>query len=115
MERVNALAGQAEALGDSSGGPTEVTAPLRRLTARLWPPTIGQYLVLLFLIIAAPLSALAFFATDEVARADRNASRAALMASTKALEATIGREISRHRLLAEQLAQSRLAPRWRPR
>jgi two-component sensor histidine kinase len=62
---------------------------------------------LLFLVIAAPLSALAFLATDEVAKADRNASRAALMASTRALEATIDREISRHLLLAKQLAQSR--------
>jgi two-component sensor histidine kinase len=107
MERVNALPGQAEALDNSSDSPKEFTDRLRRVRASLWPLTIRQYLGLLFLIIAAPLSALAFFATDEVARADRNASRAALMASTKALEATIDREISRHRLLAEQLAQSR--------
>ena len=103
MERVNALPRQAKALDDSSGSPKEFTARLRRL----WPLTIGQYLVLLFLIIAVPLSALAFLATDEVAKADRSASRAALMASTKALEATIDSEISKHLLLAEQLAQSR--------
>jgi two-component sensor histidine kinase len=94
-------------LDDSSGSPKELTNPLRRVRARLWPFTIGQYLALLFLIIAAPLSALAFLATEEVAKADRNASRAALMASTKALAATIDTEISQHRLLAEQLGQSR--------
>ena len=107
MERANALPGQAEALGDSSGSPKELTARLRRLSARLWPLSIRQYLVLLFLSIAVPLSALAFLATDEVARTDRSASRAALMASTRALEATIDTEISKHLLLAEQLAQSR--------
>ena len=90
------------ALGDSG-----VTARLRRFRARLWPLTIGQYLALLFLIIAVPLSALAFLATDEVAKADRSASRAGLMASTRALEETIEREISRHLLMAQQLAQSR--------
>src|SRR5579862_494826 len=90
------------ALGDSG-----VTARLRRFRARLWPLAIGQYLVLLFLIIAVPLSALAFLATDEVAKADRSASRAGLMASTRALEETIEREISRHLLMAQQLAQSR--------
>jgi len=102
MERVNALPGQAKASDDSSGS-AKFTARLRRL----WPLSISQYLVLLFLIIATPLSALAFLATDEVARAGRNASRAALMASTKSLEATIDKEISRHLLLAQQLAQSR--------
>src|SRR5579864_6955808 len=107
MERVNALPGRAEALDDSSGSHKELTDHLRRVKARFWPLSIRQYLGLLFLIIAAPLSALAFLATDEVAKADRNASRAALMASTRALAATIDREISRHRLLAEQLAQSR--------
>jgi two-component sensor histidine kinase len=107
VERVNALPGRAEALDDSSGSHKELTNPLRGVRARLWPFTIGQYLALLFLIIAAPLSALAFLATDEVAKADRNASRAALMASTKALAATIDKEISQHRLLAEQLGQSR--------
>jgi two-component sensor histidine kinase len=107
MERLNALPGQANALNDSSGSPKKFTARLRRLRARLWPLTIGQYLAVLFLIIALPLSALAFLATDEVARADRDASRAALMASTRALAATIDREISRHLVLAEQLAQSR--------
>ena len=107
MERANALPGQAEALGDSSGSPKELAARLRRLSARLWPLTIGQYLALLFLIIAAPLSALAFLTTDEVATADRSASRAALMASTRALAATIDKEISKHLLLAQQLAQSR--------
>src|SRR5579862_8105490 len=101
MERV-ASPGLAEALGDSA-----VTDRSRRVSAHLWPLSIRQYLGLLFLIIAAPLSALAFLATDEVARADRNASHAALMASARALRATIDREISRHRLLAEQLAQSR--------
>src|SRR5579864_7863907 len=102
MERVDASSGLAGGLGDSG-----VTARLRRFRARLWPLTIGQYLVLLFLIIAVPLGALAFLATDEVAKADRSASRAALMASTKALEETIEREISRHLLMAQQLAQSR--------
>jgi two-component sensor histidine kinase len=107
MERVNALPGRAEALDDSSGSHKELTNPLRRVRARLWPFAIGQYLALLFLIIAAPLSALAFLATEEVAKADRNASRAALMASTKALAAAIDKEISQYRLLAEQLGQSR--------
>src|SRR5689334_9689215 len=98
MGRINALPEQAKALGDSSSGPKEVTARWRLMRARLWPLTIGQYLALLFLIIAVPLSALAFLATDEVAKADRSASRAALMASARALEATIDREISRHLL-----------------
>jgi len=106
-ERVNALPGQGKALGDSSGGSKELTARSQRLRARFWPLTIGQYLALLFLIIAVPLSALAFLATDEVAKADRHASRAALVASTRALEATVDTEISKHLLLAEQLAQSR--------
>jgi two-component sensor histidine kinase len=107
MERVNALPRRAEVLDDLSGSQRERTNHLRRVRASLWPLTIGQYLAVLFLIIAAPLCALAFLATEEVAKADRNASRAALMASTKALAATIDREISLHRLLAEQLAQSR--------
>jgi len=107
MERVNALPGQAEALGDSSGSARKLTARLRRLRARFWPLTIGQYLALLFLIIAVPLGALSFLATNEVAKADRNASRAALMASTRALATTVNTEISKHLLLAEQLAQSR--------
>jgi two-component sensor histidine kinase len=107
MERVNALPGQAKALDDSSDSPKEFAARVRRLRGRFWPLSIRQYLLLLFLIIAAPLSALAFLATDEVARADRSASRAALMASTRALKAMIDREISRHQLLAQQLAQSR--------
>ena len=64
-------------------GAEAATARWRRLGARFWPLTIGQYLALLFLVIAVPLSALAFLATDEVAGADRNASRAALMASTR--------------------------------
>ena len=106
MGRVNTQPGP-EVLRDSSGGPEEVTARWRQLRARLWPLSIRQYLALLFLIIALPLSALAFLATDQVARADRDASRAALMASTKALAATIDREISQHWLLAEHLAQSR--------
>jgi two-component sensor histidine kinase len=106
MERVNALPGQPKVLGDRSGGPQELAARSRRFRARFWPLTIGQYLALLFLIIAVPLSALAFLATDEVAKADRSASRAALMASARALEAMIDSEISRHLLLAEQLAQS---------
>ena len=108
MDRVNAPPGQAKALGNSSGDPEEVTAVARRPRAWLRPPTIGQYLALLFLIIAVPLSALAFLATDEISRADRHAGRAALMASARALEAAIDREISQHRVLAEELAQSRL-------
>ena len=81
MARVNALPGQSKVLGDSSGGAGELAARSPRLKARFWPLTIGQYLALLFLVIAAPLSALAFLATDEVAKADRNASRAALRPS----------------------------------
>jgi len=107
MGRVNALPAQPKVLGDRSGGPQELAARSRRFRARFWPLTIGQYLALLFLIIAVPLSALAFLATDGVAKADRSASRAALMASARALEAMIDSEISRHLLLAEQLAQSR--------
>src|SRR5579864_7407436 len=103
MKQVDALPGLAKALDGSK----EFTVRSRRPGIPFWPLSIRQYLVLLFVMIAAPLSALAFLATDEVARADRSASRAALMASTKALEATIDREISRHRLLAEQLAKSR--------
>jgi two-component sensor histidine kinase len=106
MERVNALPAQPKPLRDPSD-PEEATTRLRRLRARVWPLTIGQYLALIFFITALPLSALAFLATDEVARADRDASRAALMASTRAVAATIDREISRHLVLAEQLAQSR--------
>jgi two-component sensor histidine kinase len=107
MARVNALPGQPKVLGDASGSSGGLAARSRRLKARFWPLTIGQYLALLFLIIAVPLSALAFLATDEVANADRSASRAALMASTRALAETIDSEISKHLLLGKQLGQSR--------
>jgi hypothetical protein len=107
MERVNALPGQAEVLGDSPSGLAPARARWRGLGARFWPLTIGQHLALLFLIIAVPLSALAFLATDEVSEAGRNARRAALVASARALEAAIDREISKHLLLAQQLGQSR--------
>jgi hypothetical protein len=70
--------------------------------------TFAHYLALFTLAVALPLIALAFIAADQVAEAQRDASRTALMTSARALAAAVDRELDNQEGVATTLARSGL-------